>query len=249
MPTDPIASLRAEWSRRCRAAGSAELLSELVAVEPDLSALGATSLDGLFATLDPRFGLPASTRLLASAALVRCAGLDELVALGLLARAVPGLIAVGRQLRWGGDGPWTDASEFTADLVSEAWIGLFSMAGQSFGYPERELLRRVRRRLDYAIYSHRRRTRREASAEEASLSVLGDRQGGWPQQPRRASTLEDLAVALTTPGASREDRRGLRLVFQTRVLGYSIDELVASGAGARRSLYACREKTEAALCA
>ena len=183
------------------------------------------------------------------AALVRQFDQDELVGLGLIAALCPALLRVAARLEWGRDGPWIGPESFGTDLVTEAWIVLSEMAGQTFCYPARALAQRVRRRLAHRRTNFQARARREPPTPEETLdeSIGADRfVGGAPLRP---STLDDLAAVLTGDGHGAVGRDELRLVFVTRVLGYSVAELVDRGEGTRGTLQYRRERAEALLCA
>ena len=248
MHANAIAAIRAEWARRSRSPHAAAVLDQLVAAEPELAAVAATSLEGLFAALEQP-GASTTQHWRVVAALIRRFETDELVGLGLVAALSPALLRVARRLDWGHGGPWTDAQSFAADLISETWFVLSDMAGQSFDYPERAIVDRLRRRLAHHRSRFQAGQQREAPTEASTLEGSANRRDRFLGEPRRATTLDALAVALTDFAAHPVGRDDLRLVFATRVLGYSIAELAARGEGCRRTLEYRRVRAEAALCA
>jgi hypothetical protein len=261
MHAHAIASVRAEWLSRSRSPRAAAVFDRLVAAEEVLAGAGASSLHELFASLERAGGTAAAGAGQVGAvggatphweivaALIRRFDTDELVGLGLVAALSPGLLKVARRLDWGQGGPWPDAQCFAADLVSETWLVLREAAGTTLAYPERTVIDRLRRRLAHRRSSFQQATQREAPSDDAALAETVDRQPGTWSEPRRGSTLESLAAALAGvdhPVLRRED---VRLVFETRVLGYSIAELAQRGAGCRRTLELRRCRAEALLCA
>lgn len=251
MHADAISTLRAEWAARSRSAGADGLLARLTTAEPVLAALGAADLAGMFASLDrPRPSGPKHWEVVT--ALIRQLDADELVGLGLVTALAPGLLSVARRLEWGRDGAWRDRHEFATDLVSETWLVLRDLAGTTVAYPERTVLDRVRRRMAHQRARHQSASRREAPTQDAtlaaSLDAPAESAAAW-SGPQRETTLDSLAAALRGAEGPALRRDDVRLVFETRVLGYSIAELAERGEGCRRTLEHRRGRAEALLCA
>ncbi len=256
MHAHAIASVRCEWATRSRSPQAAAVLERLVAVEPVLAGIRAASLHELFGWLEgrPDRGFDTSSRPVTPhwevvAGLIRQFHTDELIGLGLVAALSPGLLGVAKRLDWGQGGPWPDAQAFAADLVSETWLVLRDVGGTTLTYPERTVIERLRRRLAHHRAQFQKASRREAPTEDESLAASLDRPLGAWSEPRRGSTLESLAAALTRIDDRTVARDDVRLIFETRVLGYSIAELVERGHGCRRTLEHRRGRAEALLCA
>jgi hypothetical protein len=248
MHAHAIAAVRAEWTARCRTAHASAVLDRLVDAEPELTTVQATNLGQLFAAIDQPTGCAVEHWRIV-AALIRQFDTDELVGLGLVATLSPALLRVARRLDWGQGGPWPDAQSFATDLVTETWLVVSDMAGESYAYPERAVIDRLRRRLVHHRARFQAGQQRETPTEDSTLSGSTDGLVGFACEPRRATTLDSLAVALSGFDAHLVRREDLRLVFATRVLGYSIAELADRGEGCKRTLEYRRSRAEAVLCA
>ncbi len=229
-----ITSLRRDWAVRSRRPRADKVFEALVAAEPDLAAVGARDLAGLVRALsEPPLCCTVSHWQIANA-LLRQFELDRLVGLGLLNSLVPGLLRIGRSMDWGRGGPWDDVEAFACELLATAWSVLSRMGGETFDYPERCALDRVRA----ALCDQRRTARcRERKLRCTSLSSpppgrprgrsgRGEEEADWELEDRQPlSVLESLAMALRSLGPTTLAPSDVRLIFARRVLGYSLREI------------------------
>ena len=171
--------------------------------------------------------------------LVRQFHRDELVGLALLVRLTPGLLAVARSLEWGRTPPWCDAEALAADVVSTAWEVLARCAGTTMAYPERTLLRTIRRQLEAQRGAARRRSTHEEPAGERATEF---------SDPNPIPVLDELALALRLhqPQLPLQD---LQLIYRHRVLGLSFPELAAACGKSVGALEQRSFRAEATLCA
>lgn len=245
MQARAISSLRREWRTRSTSAAATALLERLTTAEPDLAALGASSLGELFEALrSPGCRVP---RWQIVSALTRQLDQDDLVALGLLSTFVPGLIRVATRLRWGEGGAWESAEAFGHDLVTEAWSSLVQAAAGAQPFPERYVYDRVRWRLRDQIRAAKRHRRRE----QLAAGYGGGSTAAWPdwEDERSLSVLGMLAIALCRIDASSLPRDDVQLLFAHRVLGYSFAELAEQSGAKAAALKYRSHRAETLLCA
>ena len=236
MDLPAISNMHGEWKRRSRSKAADALFARLVSLEPDLARVGARSLADL---IDGQQRLFDTEPWKVTSALIRQFPLDELVGLALLVRLSPGLLGVARALDWGRCPPWYDAEALSADVVSTAWEVLHHHGGTSLDYPERTILRAIRRRLE----SERAKSRQRSNCEQPA----GDRTNDLCD-PAPIPVLDELAMALRLH-EPQLPLRDLELIFRHRVLGLTFREIAAVSDMSVSAIEQRSYRAEAALCA
>jgi DNA-directed RNA polymerase specialized sigma24 family protein len=239
MDLHAVSAIKREFAQLSSGRHGSAVFAHLIQLEPDLWATGASDLFELYQTLNCRSMNASAEPWKITTALLRQRAVDALVTLGLVAALAPGLQAIARRLSWGADGPWSDAEEFGSDLVAEAWAVLGEVDAQIIVFPERTILRSVRRRMEALIDRERRRGR-----VETAISELDD-----PIDPTPVADLDLLALALTGIAGKVIPIESARLVFAHRVLGYSIPEIAAVAGSPRETVRRRSVHAEALLCA
>lgn len=234
-----IAALRAEWAVHAPSPRSRRLLHELAEAEAGIFRIGATDLGELIETTSGRRHPiePAQVHEVARA-LLRQLARDDLVGLALVRMILPGLLNVGRRMRWGSGGPWQDGDEFAVDLVATAWSTLAQHSAEPPERPCRVVVERVRRSLRTERDRHRRRMSRQASLTDACFEPVST----GPDK------LTELAGALALISGFVIGRQDAALLVANRVLGYRLSELAAATGQSVNSLSYRRRLAEAAIC-
>ena len=239
MELHAVSAIKREFAELSSGRHGREVFTLLVRLEPDLLAIGASDLFELYQSLNYRSANASDEPWKITTALLRQRAVDPLVTLGLVAALAPGLQAIARRLSWGADGPWSDSEEFGADVVTEAWAVLNEVDEQTIVFPERTILRYVRRRMEALIDRQRRRCRLETA-----ISEVDD-----PIDPSPIADLDLLALALSGIAGRVIPIESARLVFAHRVLGYSIPEIAAVSGSPRETVRRRSVHAEALLCA
>lgn len=235
MDLSAITNLKNEWKRRSRSKHADAVFSRLVVNEPVLNGAGLRSLADLARSQQGLFEEPWEV----TAALVRQFALDELVGLALLVRLSPGLLATAREFDWGRTPPWSSAEALAADVVSTGWEVLAQYGGTTLAYPERTILRTIRRRLGSQRSAARRRSLREQLAGGGADDF---------SDPAPIPVLDELALALRLH-KSQVPRRDLQLIFDHRVLGLTFREIAAASGVSVSAIEQRSYRAESALCA
>jgi len=259
MELHAINALRPEWERRSRGPQAEALLRDLQAAEPDLRATGARTLRELFSYASGDLSSEAVARWDVTTALIRQFGASELVAVGLLAFFVRGLLTIATAFEWG-RGLWADRETFAVDLVSTTWTVLAEVGGTTLEYPENSVLDRVRCRLRHQRDGFRREEGRLTHAARPGSGPYssggGDAFGEWDAlvvdsvpDEHPISVLEELGRALGSLGQETVSRDDARLLFANRVMGYELSEIAAATGVKVEALKYRRRSAEAALLA
>lgn len=172
---------------------------------------------------------------------------DPLATRAVLQAIVPGLAA--RTWRWivrylvgsthSAVLPWADGTDLATDVLAIAVSRIAVLAGTSPAWPATVLIDGTWSRVRNVVAEHRRWQQRNVPmVEESAVTTCDD--------PR--PVLERLAVALTD--AVRRDvlpASRVAVVYSTRVLGYSPDELVGLAGDNPKAVRARRERAERVL--
>jgi len=153
------------------------------------------------------------------AVMLREAEAHPLVPRFILQALLPGLLSVGRRLRWGRNGPWDGGAEFCAEMISVTWEVLCDWSGAERPYAALDLLSAVRCRL-------RRQLFREIDRQSVQLELFTERGG-----PSAVSVESDLdLLARTLEAADYLTPNQGNVLYATTVLGLPFNELsVLSG--------------------
>jgi hypothetical protein len=239
MELSAITNLRREWEHASASPRSAVLLSILESREPDIAIVQACSLAALVTPLQDESVQAAKDPWRVTAALLRQFDLDELIGLGLVARLLPGLLAIGAYFEWGHGAPWYDPDVLASEMLCTTWETLHRLAGKSISYPERTVLRLTKRQLGRQRSVAHRRIMQEESLDERAPEL---------SDPLPVSVLVELTSALRVH-RSKVTEQDLWLIYQHRVLGFNLPELAAANGTSLRAMQQRSWRAEAAICA
>lgn len=230
--------VRTRWATVARTGRARRLLAELASVEPIVSELHVADLEDLVDTMSGRIGsLEAADVHAVLAALVRRFDLDELIGVTVVRAILPGLVGVGRRMRWGAGGPWNDREEFAADLVVSAWTHVREHAGETLVRPAQTVVDQVRRSLRTQHERHRRDVLRARPWDEQRCEVPGP----------GMDALTELALGLSLVRGTLVTVEDAQLILANRVLGYRLAELAAATGRTVTQLSYQRRRAEGAL--
>ncbi len=212
----------------------------------DARLAGCGDLDAVLARCHDRRDRVAGNAALA--ALLRLADVEPLAGRVALQALLPGLTALTVQAReaWRRHGVCPGDGDLEQEIVGAAWEQVHRMAGRDVRYPALRILGEIWRRQRRDMWNHRRRAEREFSmcvvplmgSVEAQLSTSG-LGASWEQETAwLLRDAVDAGVLDTGSGA---------LIFATRVLGHSAEQIAAQRREKGNTLRERRRRGERAL--
>lgn len=177
------------------------------------------------------------------AAVLRQAKDDPIARHTILMAVLPGLAALSSRTRWlvGGDlGAWSGIEQLDQEVLTAALERVAAMAGSSHKWPAATIVSGVRESLRKTERRQRRRQAPLASLSEAETCEA-------PAEPTGPEAYASLIIEAVRRGALSRERAAI--IYTTRVLGHTPEELATASGRDVRAVRAQRARAERTLIA